>query len=70
MLASVTARALVPFLLTAVLLQAGPLTAQQRLDASGNASRALPGKVIDVAAGEFYFQAPDTIQAGLITFQL
>lgn len=70
MLASVTARALVPFLLTAVLLQAGQLTAQERLDASGNASRALPGKVIDVAAGEFYFQAPDTIQAGLTTFQL
>lgn len=31
---------------------------------------ALPGNVVDVAAGEFFFQAPDSIPAGLTTFRL
>ena len=52
------------------LLQAALLTAQERPDTTGSASRALPGNVVDVTAGEFYFQAPDTIKAGLTTFQL
>jgi hypothetical protein len=30
----------------------------------------LPGRVVDVKAGEFYFLAPDTIPAGLTTFRL
>jgi hypothetical protein len=30
----------------------------------------LPGRVVDVAAGEFFFQAPDSIPAGLTTFRL
>ena len=30
----------------------------------------LPGRVVDVKAGEFFFQAPDTIRAGLTTFRL
>jgi len=30
----------------------------------------LPGRVVDVKAGEFFFQAPDTIPAGLTTFRL
>ena len=34
------------------------------------AERPLPGHVVDVAAGEFFFQAPDTIPAGLTTFRL
>ncbi len=30
----------------------------------------LPGRVVDVKAGEFYFRAPDTVPAGLTTFRL
>ncbi len=30
----------------------------------------LPGRVVDVRAGEFFFQAPDTIPAGVTTFRL
>ncbi len=30
----------------------------------------LPGRVVDVKAGEFFFTAPDTITAGLTTFRL
>jgi hypothetical protein len=34
------------------------------------AAESLPGRVVDVKAGEFFFQAPDTIRAGLTTFRL
>lgn len=30
----------------------------------------LPGRVVDVSAGEFYLRSPDTIPAGLTTFRL
>lgn len=30
----------------------------------------LPGRVVDVIAAEFFFRAPDTIPAGLVTFRL
>ena len=30
----------------------------------------LPGKTVDVEAGEFFFRSPDTISAGLVTFRL
>ncbi|MBA3579599.1 MAG: hypothetical protein H0W42_06370 [Gemmatimonadaceae bacterium] len=30
----------------------------------------LPGRVVDVSAGEFFLRAPDTIPAGLTTFRL
>ncbi len=30
----------------------------------------LPGRVVDVDAGEFFLRAPDTITAGLVTFRL
>ena len=30
----------------------------------------LPGRVVDVAAGEYFLRAPDTIPAGLVTFRL
>ncbi len=33
-------------------------------------SDTLPGKVVDVTAGEFYFLAPDTIPEGLTSFRL
>jgi hypothetical protein len=38
--------------------------------AGGRAAVALPGRVVDVKAGEFFFQAPDSIPAGLTTFRL
>jgi hypothetical protein len=46
------------------------------LSASGNAQSGrrpvepLPGHVVDVAQGEFFLRAPDTIPAGLVTFRL
>ncbi len=30
----------------------------------------LPGRVVDVEAGEFFLRAPDTVTAGLVTFRL
>ena len=30
----------------------------------------LPGKVVEIEAGEFFFRSPDTISAGLVTFRL
>lgn len=42
--------------------------AQSAREATSNGS--LPGHVVDVRAGEFFFQAPDTIPAGLTTFRL
>lgn len=64
-------RALAPALLLAAgLLQACLPSAQKQPDFGAFNSLPLPGKVVDVAAGEFYFQAPDTIPAGLTTFRL
>ena len=34
------------------------------------ADTTLPGRVVDVAANEYAFRAPDTIAAGLVTFRL
>ena len=66
MIPNANGRALVP-----LLLGAGTLNAQ----AGGPprpapTSAALPGHVVEVAAGEFFFQAPDSIPAGLTTFRL
>lgn len=59
-------RALVP-----LLLGVGTLHAQSgRSQPPTPDSAALPGQVVDVAAGEFFFQAPDSIPAGLTTFRL
>ncbi len=41
-----------------------------RRAASSPTDDSLPGRVVDVAAGEFFFQAPDSISAGLTTFRL
>ncbi|MBA3343188.1 MAG: hypothetical protein H0T48_15340 [Gemmatimonadaceae bacterium] len=30
----------------------------------------LPGRIVDVSAGEFFFRAPDSVPAGLTTFRL
>src|SRR5688572_22096034 len=35
-----------------------------------SATAGLPGRVVAVEAGEFFFRAPDTIPAGLVTFEL
>ncbi len=66
MIPNAIGRALVP-----LLLWVGTLHAQ----AGGSpratpVSPALPGRVVEVAAGEFFFQAPDSIPAGLTTFRL
>ena len=37
---------------------------------SGRPVEPLPGLVVDVAAGEHFFRAPETITAGLVTFRL
>lgn len=39
-------------------------------DALPNVPVSLPGQVVDVSAGEFFFKAPDTIPEGLTTFRL
>jgi hypothetical protein len=56
--------ALMPVLLGVTTLHA------QAGGSPGTASPALPGRVVDVAAGEFFFQSPDSIPAGLTTFRL
>jgi len=53
-------------LLAFSLLAAGALDAQRGSPVSDR----LPGRVVDVAAGEFFFQSPDSIPAGLTTFRL
>ena len=37
---------------------------------SGRPVEPLPGFIVDVAAGEFFLRAPDTVSAGLVTFRL
>lgn len=58
-----SAALLVPFL--GVLLSATGSAQPGR-----NSVDSLPGRVVDVAAGEFFLRAPDSIQAGLVTFRL
>lgn len=58
-----SAVALVPFL--CALLVSGAEAQQSR-----GRAQSLPGRVVDVAAGEFFLRAPDTIRAGLVTFRL
>jgi hypothetical protein len=54
-----------------LLLAAGALGAQPaRPPRLAPDSAPLPGRVVDVAAGEFFFRAPDSIPAGLTTFRL
>jgi len=54
-----------------LLLAVGTLNAQPGGSApAAPASPALPGHVVEVSAGEFFFQAPDSIPAGLTTFRL
>ena len=52
-------------LLACWLLVAGAAEAQRPA-----APNALPGRVVEIEAGEFYFRSPDSIPAGLTTFQL
>lgn len=44
-----------------------PLQESARATVAGDS---LPGRIVDVKAGEFFFKAPDTIPAGLTTFRL
>ena len=52
----------------AVLLVSTTATAQS--PSRPPAELKLPGRLIDVKAGEFFFQAPDTIPSGLVTLRL
>jgi hypothetical protein len=65
MIASNVGRALV-----SLLLGVGTLNAQAGAAPRPAAAATLPGRVVEVAAGEFFFQAPDSIPAGLTTFRL
>ena len=53
-----------------VLLPAAECVAQAAGATPPGRADSLPGRVVDVKAGEFYFLAPDTIPAGLTTFRL
>jgi len=64
MIANAIGRALVP-----VVFGVSTLNAQTGSLPRG-APEPLPGRVVEVAAGEFFFQAPDSIPAGLTTFRL
>ncbi len=55
-------------LLTLTITHAGSAVAPPPDRASSQ--KPLPGNVVNVAAGEFYFKAPDTIPEGLTTFRL
>lgn len=57
------------FWMIALLLSVGRHAAGQSA-VERTSSRPLPGRVVDVKAAEFFFQAPDTIPAGLTTFRL
>jgi hypothetical protein len=52
------------FVLLATLATAAPAQTAVR------AARALPGRVVDVRAGSFFIQAPDSIPAGLVSFRV
>lgn len=65
---SVTAPSSMLFLMWLSLAVAQPASGQSPRGRVVAAS--LPGKVVDVRASEFSFQAPDTIPAGLTTFRL
>jgi hypothetical protein len=59
----------VPFLVAACAVSAvfGPTAASQP---GRRAAPALPGRIVDVRAGDYYFQAPDSVPAGLVTLRL
>lgn len=57
-------------ILAACLLFAATASAQAKGPVWSDANVPLPGRVVDVSAGEFFFQAPDSIPAGLMTFRL
>ena len=47
------------------------LAARPSMSQAGSADGLqLPGRVVDVSAGEFFFRSPDSIPAGLTTFRL
>ncbi|MEJ7813362.1 MAG: hypothetical protein WKG32_23340 [Gemmatimonadaceae bacterium] len=56
--------------LTSGLLVAAALGMPWGSTAAAQTAGLLPGRVVDIRAGEFFFQAPDTIPAGLTTFRL
>jgi hypothetical protein len=65
MTSNLIGRTLVP-----LVLAVGSLHAQAGGPSRPVPDAMLPGRVVEVAAGEFFFQAPDSIPAGLTTFRL
>lgn len=58
------------FALTLAVPGSAPGRLQAEVSSTPSAPDSLPGHVVDVTAGEFYFKAPDTIPEGLTTFRL
>ena len=52
------------------ILLLGAVTATVAHGAHSTQDAPLPGRVVDLVAGDFYFRSPDTIPAGLTTFRL
>ncbi|MEO7714460.1 MAG: hypothetical protein ABIV10_16225 [Gemmatimonadaceae bacterium] len=57
-------------ILVSACLLTGVSEASSQSTRASSRARALPGRVVDVTAAEFFFRAPDTIPAGLTTFRL
>ncbi|HEU4722075.1 MAG TPA: hypothetical protein VFS59_11990 [Gemmatimonadaceae bacterium] len=47
-----------------------PADAQRSSPRPRAASESLPGRVVDVNAGDYFFEAPDSVPAGIITLRL
>ncbi len=58
------------FLATLQLCSLFATVASAQSSRSASPNERLPGRVVDVSAGEFFLNAPDTIPAGLTTFRL
>jgi hypothetical protein len=58
-----SAAVLVPFLGVLLSVSGGAQSGSRPVDS-------LPGRVVDVEAGEYFLRAPDSIPAGLVTFRL
>ena len=61
---------IVALALASLLPWPGGLHAQKPPAPPPDSARNLPGNVVDVTAREFWFEAPDTIPAGMTTFRL
>jgi len=63
-------RLIVGVMVSLALIAAVPIATHPATAAALAPQESLPGRVVDVKAGEFYFLAPDSIPEGLTTFRL